>query len=209
MRIIDSRKKMNRKKKNGEIYDSHHIIPKCMGGNNSIENKVLLTPREHFIVHLLLTKMVNYPYKRSMYCALVRFFGKNSNRSSVKINSKIYQHIIENNRKNMMGENNPFYGKTHTKETREYISKFNTGNNLKEKNPFYGKNHTEETKELLSIQKCKPIRVYFEDGKILNFTQCKFLGTYLNMSGHLGAKLCNKKYQYLLQKYKILKIERI
>jgi hypothetical protein len=209
MKIIDSRKQLNRKKNKGEIYDSHHIIPKCMGGKNSPTNKVLLTPREHFIVHLLLTKMVNYPHKRSMYCALVRFLGKNLDRSLVKINSRTYQHIIENNRKNMMGKNNPFYGKSHTKETKEYISKINKELNLREKNSFYGKTHTKETKELISKQRCQPIRVYFGDGTIQDFTQRKFLGTYLNMSHHLGAKLCNKKYQYLLSKYNILKIEKI
>ncbi|BCG50089.1 putative HNH homing endonuclease [Ralstonia phage RP13] len=32
----------------------HHIIPKCLGGDNSPENLVTLTAREHFICHALL-----------------------------------------------------------------------------------------------------------------------------------------------------------
>ena len=98
MNLIDSRKKMNRHKGDGELYDCHHIIPKCMGGSNSTSNKVLLTPREHFIAHLLLSKSVESQYVKKMYCALVRFMGKNSDRSRIKINSKTYQFIIENNR---------------------------------------------------------------------------------------------------------------
>jgi len=209
MLIIDSRKRMKRKRRNGVIYDSHHIIPKCMGGSNDKSNKVLLTPREHFIVHRLLTKMVDSPYKKSMYCAIVRFLGKNADRSLIKKNSRTYQNIIEQNRKHMSGVNNPFYGKTHSKETREFISKFNKEYQLGNKNPFYGKEHTVETKKLLSELKSNPIRVYFENGNIENFTQYKFLGTYLGMSEHLGCKLCKPQYHYLLSKYKIIKIEKL
>jgi len=209
MLIIDSRKRMKRKRGNGVIYDSHHIIPKCMGGSNDKSNKVLLTPREHFIAHRLLIKMVDSPYKKSMYCAIVRFLGKNADRSLIKKNSRTYQHIIEQNRKHMSGVNNPFYGKTHSKETRDFISKFNKEYQLDNKNPFYGKKHTVETKKLLSELKSNPIRVYFENGNIEDFTQYKFLGTYLGMSEHLGCKICKPQYHYLLSKYKIIKIEKL
>lgn len=41
-----------------ECYcETHHIIPKSLGGDNTITNLVNLSPREHFIAHLLLTKM--------------------------------------------------------------------------------------------------------------------------------------------------------
>jgi len=40
-----------------EYCESHHIVPKCLGGDNSETNLVKLTPKEHFICHLLLTKM--------------------------------------------------------------------------------------------------------------------------------------------------------
>lgn len=39
--------------------EKHHILPKCMGGNNTKENLVCLTAREHYIAHLLLVKI--YP----------------------------------------------------------------------------------------------------------------------------------------------------
>lgn len=37
--------------------ESHHIIPKSLGGSDRRSNRVNLTAREHFICHLLLTKM--------------------------------------------------------------------------------------------------------------------------------------------------------
>jgi hypothetical protein len=45
---------MGRKPEKGGYYESHHIIPKCMGGSNDKTNKVKLTYREHFIAHWLL-----------------------------------------------------------------------------------------------------------------------------------------------------------
>lgn len=43
-----------------DIYcEAHHIIPKSLGGSNDKDNLINLLPREHFIAHLLLTKMVS------------------------------------------------------------------------------------------------------------------------------------------------------
>lgn len=59
----------------------------------------------------------------------------------------------------LFGEDNPFYGKHHTEETKRTLSEKNTGRvasdeerrmrrriNSGENNPFYGKSHTQETK---------------------------------------------------------------
>jgi len=65
------------------------------------------------------------------------------------------------------GKNHPYYGKTHTEETRRKISEnrkekyFHTKEwkemigemNRGEKNPFFGKKHTEETKEKMRAKK--------------------------------------------------------
>ncbi len=37
-----------------EYFESHHIIPKSLGGSDSYRNLVLLTPEEHYICHSLL-----------------------------------------------------------------------------------------------------------------------------------------------------------
>lgn len=53
--IIINAKSQNRSKKTG-IYEEHHIIMRSIGGDDSSENLVLLTPREHFLIHFLLWK---------------------------------------------------------------------------------------------------------------------------------------------------------
>lgn len=47
----------------------------------------------------------------------------------------------------MFGENNPFYGKTHSEETRKILSEKHKNIYDGENNPMYGKHHTEEAKE--------------------------------------------------------------
>jgi hypothetical protein len=44
--------------------EKHHIIPRCMGGTDDIDNLVQLTPEEHYLAHQLLIKM--YPDIRGL-----------------------------------------------------------------------------------------------------------------------------------------------
>ena len=79
--------------------EKHHIIPKSCGGNNSKENLVALTPKEHFICHLLLTKMVNGHDRHLMVYAfhgLKAKQGRQSRYSSrLGVTAKIYQKLKE------------------------------------------------------------------------------------------------------------------
>lgn len=57
----------------GDVYyEKHHIVPKSLGGSNRKENLVLLTAREHFLCHWLLTKMYEGEARRKMLYALKR-----------------------------------------------------------------------------------------------------------------------------------------
>ena len=50
-----------------DVYiEKHHIIPKSFGGKDTNENLVYLTAKEHFVCHLLLTKMTTGLQRRSM-----------------------------------------------------------------------------------------------------------------------------------------------
>lgn len=49
-----------------------------------------------------------------------------------------------------VGENNPFYGKTHTKETKQKISEARKGKCAGVEHPMYGKTHTEESIKKIS-----------------------------------------------------------
>ena len=60
MKIYDSliEKAINRGE-TVEIFEVHHIVPKCLGVSNDKNNLVNLTIREHIIAHMLLQRM--YP----------------------------------------------------------------------------------------------------------------------------------------------------
>jgi hypothetical protein len=66
--LITKAKLELRKKKQGIYYEAHHIIPKCMGGSNDKSNLILLTAKEHYIAHRLLTLI--YPDNKSIQYAL-------------------------------------------------------------------------------------------------------------------------------------------
>ncbi len=46
--------------------EHHHIIPKSLGGTNNKDNLVKLSAKEHFVAHLLLTKMTEGEDKKKM-----------------------------------------------------------------------------------------------------------------------------------------------
>ena len=48
------------------------------------------------------------------------------------------------------GENNPFYGKHHTEETKKKISEARKGKTQGENHPFYGKHHSQESLNKIS-----------------------------------------------------------
>lgn len=53
--------------------EKHHIIPRCLGGQDTPDNIAILTAREHYLAHLLLVKMhpKNHQlvYAASMMCS--------------------------------------------------------------------------------------------------------------------------------------------
>ena len=72
----------------GEAYkETHHIIPKCMGGSDDKDNLVDLTPEEHFIAHQLLVKI--YPKEYGLVKAIQYMVTNNKNRKN-KVNNKLY-----------------------------------------------------------------------------------------------------------------------
>lgn len=62
-----------------DVYmEKHHIIPKSLGGSNQKSNLVALSARQHFVAHLLLTKMTEGKERSKMVWALHRMaFSKN------------------------------------------------------------------------------------------------------------------------------------
>lgn len=50
--------------------ERHHVLPRCMGGGDSKENLVALTPEEHYVAHQLLVKL--HPDKHQLAFAALR-----------------------------------------------------------------------------------------------------------------------------------------
>lgn len=104
--------------------ETHHIIPRSLGGSNSKDNLVNLTAREHYICHLLLPKMLEGECKYKMLCAVLRFAHSNQKQRK-KIPSRVYERVkIEKaalHSKLFSGKNNPFYGRNHSEETKQKL----------------------------------------------------------------------------------------
>jgi hypothetical protein len=72
--------------------ENHHIIPVSVGGNNSSDNIVALSAREHYVCHLLLTKMTTGKAKKSMAYALWMMTNASSKgQKRYKCSSKLYE----------------------------------------------------------------------------------------------------------------------
>lgn len=103
--------------------EKHHIVPKCLGGTNEESNLVILTAREHFIVHHLLYKI--YPNNNKIFFALSAMnMVKRWNNSSVerykpKLTSKQYEQLRI---KRSIFVSKFFKGKQKSKEHCKHIS---------------------------------------------------------------------------------------
>ena len=96
-----------------EYLERHHIIPKCMGGNDLQENIVALTAREHFIAHALLAQIYSetqYGYKLA---SAFQFMAVDSH-GGKRQNNRGYAYM-----RNLFSKNHP----TKNLEVREKISK--------------------------------------------------------------------------------------
>lgn len=64
---------------NGYV-ENHHIIPRSLGGTDDLENLISLTPKEHFIAHLLLAKMFGGAEQHKMHFAFGMMLADNTAR---------------------------------------------------------------------------------------------------------------------------------
>lgn len=89
--------------------EKHHIVPKCMGGIDSKENLVELTPEEHYVAHLLLVKM--YPNNDSLVYAAMKMTV--ASKLTIRSN-KAYGWVRKKFQKTCqkrIGDKNPSFGK--------------------------------------------------------------------------------------------------
>ena len=75
--------------------ETHHIIPRSLGGTDDTTNLVDLTAREHFICHWLLVKLHTGTARHKMVYALngMKRNGKDNQRYQTPITSRVYENL--------------------------------------------------------------------------------------------------------------------
>jgi hypothetical protein len=138
-----------------EIYEKHHIIPKCMGGSDNVDNIAILTPKEHFIAHKLLCEI--YPDNPKLSYALWAMMNLNNKyqNRNYTISSREYDRLrhtyikLQSSPKSEIHKNK--ISKSWTEERRKNASIRLTEYNKNRIHPLKGKHHSELTKQKIRI----------------------------------------------------------
>lgn len=152
------------------IGEEHHIIPRSLGGADTSENLTLLTAREHFIAHLLLTKAVigaENQYKMLKAMKYMMFIG--NERFGLSKNSKKYESTKKIIHAQFSESMSRFMKEQHEKFPEKFKksleSRAKTSSKLQGKNNgMFGKAHTEESRKRMSEARIGKFGV-FKDGK--------------------------------------------
>lgn len=120
-----------------DVYiEKHHIIPRSLGGSETNKNLVHLTAKEHFVCHLLLTKMTTGLQRRSMAFAAWQMTHING-RARHRPGSRTYAFLrkqLSESYKGIPKTTKHWLGKTHSDESKQKQSVVKKGN----KNPNFG-----------------------------------------------------------------------
>lgn len=195
-------------------FEIHHILPVSLGGGNHRANKVLLTAKEHFLCHLLLTKMTTGLHRSKMAYAYYRMkSGARTSKSYDFFKKSIAKHTTgENNaffgRKHseralmqMRGTNHHMFGKRHSAESRLRMSQSKIGRSSGGDNPMFGKKHTpewraEHSKKLSGSDHFnygKPAfnkgRIWMTDGTISKMIMPVDVAAFVSLGWIIGRKL--------------------
>lgn len=155
---------LDRKNKQGQLsgyFERHHILPRSLGGDDSHNNLINLTPSDHFFAHILLSKI----YGGGMFVALSLMsssFSRSANGMTAKRWAYDYakRGMSEYRKIQYSGKDNPFFGKTHSEQSILKIRKSRKGKMTGESHFAYGKPSKlrgiplkEETKQKISRSK--------------------------------------------------------
>ncbi|WP_407305399.1 NUMOD1 domain-containing DNA-binding protein [Acinetobacter sp.] len=115
--------------------ENHHIVPRCMGGEDEPENMVRLTAEEHYVAHQMLMKIYPQHHGIAKGAANLLMDSPTAPRKN-KMYGWIKRRVAIANSAQMTEwhKNNvhPMLGKHHTDEARTKISKWQTNQPKKE-----------------------------------------------------------------------------
>lgn len=166
-------------------FELHHVIPKALGGSNRKSNLVKLTAREHYVCHLLLTKMTNH---RGMSLALVKMTPKepHPHQERYKPPSKLYEYARRLASIANSGSNNGMYGKNIHHDHPEIGLKISAA--LRASENFKASRANPEWRKKISDVQSTPVELVTADGRVV--------GTWRNctdLAAHLGCTRANVK----------------
>ena len=134
--LIKTRKNIQESKEYCEI---HHIIPRCLGGTDDLDNLIKLTYREHYLAHLLLTKI--YPKETKIHYAFLCMIRdpKGKRKLTSRMVSTIKQNYREFKKWHARIENPGRSVNSRNAARKRMLSEDNPMKKHPEKNPFLGK----------------------------------------------------------------------
>lgn len=127
--------------------EKHHIVPRCLGGDDSAQNIVKLTSREHFIAHKLLCK-INTSNLKLAFALMCMASGSAKSAVGHVVSSRQYA-IARQNYSNLLKLNHPKRGTALSEYQKKKISE--SSPRISGKNhSMFGKKHSEESKRKMS-----------------------------------------------------------
>lgn len=131
-----------------EYHERHHILPKCLGGTNDIDNLIDLFAREHFIAHKLLA--IENPNNSSLvYAYGCMVWAINDNQERYEVSPEEYEKARLTLSKSMKG-------KPKSEETKRKLSESKKGKPISEETKkklselLQGREFTAERREKIS-----------------------------------------------------------
>ena len=140
-------------------FEKHHIVPKSIGGSNTLDNIVFLSAEDHFRCHKLLVEITEGQDNGKMCSGLWRMMNKQSRNQDRQFTFTEEEYKIARmnhstaHRERMTGDKNPFKNKKHTSETKELMSLSKKGKSWEE---IYGVEGAAAKKLKTSISCSKP-----------------------------------------------------
>ena len=91
--------------------EMHHILPRSLGGSDSLDNLIALTPRQHYVAHWMLWKIHGGKMAQA-------FFFMNNHKDYKRMYSRGYERVRAEAIEMLSGESAYWHGKKFPKEYR-------------------------------------------------------------------------------------------
>lgn len=129
-----------------QYTETHHIIPKSLGGSNDSDNLVELTAKEHYVCHMLLVKMLDGENKQKMVYAWWQLSNQcNDRQQRIRINGNRYALA----RKYFAGIHSDRMKKNHPLRNPENLKKLREGIKRRGPTSVKGRKMSEDSKQKL------------------------------------------------------------